>query len=143
MFKLTYTELKKFDFDLLISFTEKANTLMWYYESGMLAQIIRCETQVIYNVPLIYLEFDCTAYADYNKQYERMIYYTNDMSQQQTATDMGLQKTRDYAYFASNTDFNEWFTILNGKFWEEYKEIQREEPYLYWLENELYKARNH
>jgi hypothetical protein len=114
---------------------------MWYFEEGMIAQITQCETQVIYNVPLVYLEFDCTGYINYNKQYERMIYYTDDMTEQRTATDMGLQRTKEYAYFASNTNFTEWFHLVTGKFWEEYLQSKPEHSYVTWLEQCLYNTR--
>lgn len=134
---LNYDALKKYTFGLLVVFTTKADTLMWYFEEGMIAQIIKCEKEVIYDVPLVYLEFDCSPYVEYNKQYERMIYTNDDKTEQKTATDMGLQKTREYAYFASNTNFAEWFDLLNGKFWKEYTQAKSEYSYVTWLEKEL------
>jgi hypothetical protein len=70
-----------------------------------------------------------------------MIYYTDDMTEQRTATDMGLQRTKEYAYFASNTNFTEWFHLVNGKFWEEYLQSKPEHSYVTWLEQCLYNTR--
>jgi len=134
---MNYSELKKFDFSPLVCFTTKANDLMWYFEEGMFAYLIRCETQVIYDVTLVYLEFDCSAYVEYNQQYERMIYYNDDKTEQKTATESGLQRTKDWAYFNLNTDFTEWFHVLNGKFWDLYKKSNTYLNYLSWLENRL------